>query len=66
MGSHQPMSQSVAGHDGDNPSTNDHKVGGKKGKGRIPCRLCRDVKNQTSIFLLMFTSGRVECIWMYV
>jgi hypothetical protein len=43
MGSQQPMSPTTAGHVGDNPSTSDHKVGGKKGKVRIPCWLCRDM-----------------------
>jgi hypothetical protein len=43
MGSQQPMSPVTASHAGDNPSTNDHKVGGKKGKVRIPCRLCGEM-----------------------
>jgi hypothetical protein len=43
MGSQQPMSPATASHAGDNPSTNDHKVGGKKGKVRIPCRLCGEM-----------------------
>jgi hypothetical protein len=34
------MSPASAGHASDGPSTNDNKVGGKKGKVKFPCKLC--------------------------
>jgi hypothetical protein len=43
IGSQQTTSPTTANHVGDIPSTNDHKVGIKKGKVRIPCRLCREM-----------------------
>jgi hypothetical protein len=43
MGSQQPMSPTSTSHAGDIPTTNDHKVGGKSGKARIPCLLCEEM-----------------------
>jgi hypothetical protein len=58
MGSQQPMSLATAIHVGDNPSTSDHKVRGKKGKVRIPYRLCGE-KHLTYIFPHMDESSQL-------
>jgi hypothetical protein len=38
--SQQPMSPTSIGHDSGSLSTNDNKVGGRKGKVNFPCKLC--------------------------
>jgi hypothetical protein len=43
QGSQQPMFPAIAGHAGDNPSTSNHQVGGKKGQVKIPCWLCGEM-----------------------
>ena len=40
MSSQQPLSPTFASHVGDQPSTSDNKVKGKKGRVKLPCRLC--------------------------
>jgi len=43
MDSQKLMSLSYGHHVDDNPSTNDHKVRGEKGKVNIPCWLCKEM-----------------------
>jgi hypothetical protein len=52
QGSQQPMFQVVVGHAGDNPSTSNHQVGGKKGQVNIPCWLCGEM-HHTYLFPCM-------------
>jgi hypothetical protein len=42
-GSQQPVSPAAASHVGDNPSANNHQVGGEMGKVKIPYRLCEEM-----------------------
>jgi hypothetical protein len=58
-GSQQPMSPAAAGHDGDNPSTSNHQVGGKKGQVKISCWLCGEM-HRTYLFL---TWMKLENCW---
>jgi len=51
-GSKKPVSLVVVSYVTDNPSTNDDKVGGKKGKAMFPCWLCREM-HLTHIFPCM-------------
>jgi hypothetical protein len=52
------MSLATKSHVGENPSTSDHKVGGKKGKVKIPCWLCREM-HLTYIFPRMYEASQL-------
>jgi hypothetical protein len=49
IGSPQPTSLSFEHHVDDNPSTNDHRVGGKNSTVKIPCLLCKEM-HRTYLF----------------